>query len=325
MPAKYALLTYKAHPEYNVGDYIQSLAAAQFLPSVDKYINREKLSSYNDEQVKMILNGWFMHLPENWPPSNKIEPLLTSFHLNCQVKEKLLSPNNIHWFHQHAPVGCRDIYTYNLMQEAGIDSYLSGCLTSTLVNKWNYRTEDVIFSDVLFRVPDWSPKNSSAREWIQSIFTGGFTAASQRQKLLTKLFDTNLTNKAIHLHHYHTARHTERQRFAMAEDFLKKFATAKLVVTSRLHCAIPCLAFNTPVIFVNCGFHRDYDACRMEGVCDLFNTISIDREGKITANFNMPEKITEDFKIANPQTFMQYVPELKRACESFVNAVPQPL
>src|SRR4051812_48490909 len=101
---KYALLTYQACPEYNVGDYIQSLAAKQFLPRVDKYINREKLSSYNEEKVKLIMNGWFMHESKKWPPSSNIDPLLVSFHLNSQAKNDLLSEEGIKWFKAHTPV-----------------------------------------------------------------------------------------------------------------------------------------------------------------------------------------------------------------------------
>ena len=58
----------------NLGDFIQSLAAKQFLPHVDEYINREELSEYNGKPVKMIMNGWYMMRPENWPPSEVIDP-----------------------------------------------------------------------------------------------------------------------------------------------------------------------------------------------------------------------------------------------------------
>ena len=112
---KYGLLTYLANPEYNVGDYVQSLAAAQFLPHIDKYLNREKLNIYNEEQVKLIMNGWFMHRPECWPPSDNIDPLLISFHLNSQVKDQLLDNKGKKWFKRHQPVGCRDPYTLKAM------------------------------------------------------------------------------------------------------------------------------------------------------------------------------------------------------------------
>ena len=90
MTASCGLMTYLAWPEYNAGDYIQSLAAAQYLPRVDKYLNREKLSEYKGEPVKLIMNGWFMHQPECWPPSKQIFPLLTSFHINAEANDKML-------------------------------------------------------------------------------------------------------------------------------------------------------------------------------------------------------------------------------------------
>ena len=34
------------------------------------------------------------------------------------------------------------------------------------------------------------------------------------------------------------------------QRLLDKYMSAKLVITGRLHCATPCLAFNTPVVFI---------------------------------------------------------------------------
>ena len=47
----------------NIGDDIQSCAAAQFLPSVDCVIDREALDRFDNggEQVKAIMNGWYMY------------------------------------------------------------------------------------------------------------------------------------------------------------------------------------------------------------------------------------------------------------------------
>src|SRR5689334_8740930 len=127
MTPSYGLLTYLASPEYNAGDYIQSLAAAQFLPRIDKYVNREKLHEYKGTPLKMILNGWFMHRPGNWPPSKDIDALLLSFHLNSQAKG-MLTPEGIEWFQKQGPVGCRDEYTRDVLNAAGIKTYISGCL-----------------------------------------------------------------------------------------------------------------------------------------------------------------------------------------------------
>jgi len=54
---KYGLLKYEENKRFfNVGDNIQSLAAKQFLPRVDKYLSREKLADYKGEKVKLIMN-----------------------------------------------------------------------------------------------------------------------------------------------------------------------------------------------------------------------------------------------------------------------------
>ncbi len=63
---KYGLLTYRTE---NIGDEIQSIAARQFLPRVDVYVERDSLNNVvSDEKIKLIMNGWFTHKPENWPP-----------------------------------------------------------------------------------------------------------------------------------------------------------------------------------------------------------------------------------------------------------------
>ena len=63
---KYALLDYKPNRGYfNIGDYVQSLAAKQYLPQVDMYLNREYLNKSSIESCKLIMNGWFMYKVNN--------------------------------------------------------------------------------------------------------------------------------------------------------------------------------------------------------------------------------------------------------------------
>src|SRR5205085_10361521 len=108
---------------------------------------------------------------------------------------------------------------------------------------------------------------------------------------------------------------------SVAEDFLKKYATAKLVVTSRLHCALPCLAFGTPVIFIHFGFKNEYDSCRLEGVTNLFNTIYIDEKENISSNFPLHGKINADFSINNPETFRSNAQVLRNVCNAFTSDI----
>lgn len=68
---KYKILAVSTVNEINIGDYIQALASSQFLPRVDGFIQREELKDYDGEECKMIMNGWYMHNPKQWPPSKK--------------------------------------------------------------------------------------------------------------------------------------------------------------------------------------------------------------------------------------------------------------
>lgn len=79
----------------NIGDYIQALAAAQFLPEVDGFVQRERLKEYDGEACKVIMNGWYMHHTEHWPPSDKIKPLFVAFHINASAKEGMLTEDSI--------------------------------------------------------------------------------------------------------------------------------------------------------------------------------------------------------------------------------------
>jgi glycosyltransferase involved in cell wall biosynthesis len=77
---RFALLAY--NKTNNLGDEIQSIAARQFLPAADYYIDREALDAFSpapDQEVRLIMNGWFCHRPERWPPSPSIRPLLIRF------------------------------------------------------------------------------------------------------------------------------------------------------------------------------------------------------------------------------------------------------
>src|SRR5690349_4099667 len=88
MCSQYGILRYDE--SYNLGDEIQSIAAQQFLPSVDFTIDRNtghKLVHTNVEQkedraVKVIYNGWFDGQYCQFPPPESVEPFFISFHIN---------------------------------------------------------------------------------------------------------------------------------------------------------------------------------------------------------------------------------------------------
>ncbi|MDO7313633.1 polysaccharide pyruvyl transferase family protein, partial [Acinetobacter baumannii] len=93
---KYSIMTYAEGDRwFNIGDYVQSLAAKQFLPQVDSYVNRECLGQYTGEPSKIILNGWFTHHPETWVPADNLIPLFVSLHINSSAASRMLSDKGV--------------------------------------------------------------------------------------------------------------------------------------------------------------------------------------------------------------------------------------
>ena len=58
------------------------------------------------------------------------------------------------------------------------------------------------------------------------------------------------------------------RKYEEAEALLRRYATAELVITSRLHCALPCRAMGTPVIFVHPNYYSD---SRFDGLRDILD------------------------------------------------------
>lgn len=318
---KFGLLVYWDKVR-NIGEYIQSLAALPFLPKIDHYFNKETLSNYSGDEHKLILNGWFMHYPQNWPPSNSIKPLLISFHISPKTKDLLLSPKAIEYYKIHEPIGCRDHDSVELLKNEGVEAYFSGCLTLAL-NKELYLDEnykdEIIFSDVLYNMARYNP-NISVKTVIRSLLRTPkvIFQAWEKKKLINKLFPDNIRKKAKYvIQERSLKKYSHEERFDVATDFLKQLANAKLVVTSRLHTALPCLAFGTPVIFIDGKLSRKFDSSRLSSYTEsMLNTISMQEIQKKSA----PElhELVNQYAQGNPDKHLKYRNELINRVQKFI-------
>ena len=79
----------------------------------------------------------------------------------------------------------------------------------------------------------------------------------------------------------------------MAELLLEKYKKAEIVITSRLHCILPCRAFNTNAIFIHKNYKSDP---RFSGLKNIINGDSI-----LTNNINIDRNELETIR----QKFMQ--------------------
>lgn len=224
----------------NIGDDIQTLASMQYLPQVDYLVPRENMYDFkteNDEPVAVIMNGWYMWEKYNWPPAKCIIPRFTSFHYSIHpvdvrkgappADDLFLTGVGAKYLNSKAPIGCRDEFTHAYMQKNNIDSYMSGCLTLTLQKREKREVEQpyICLVDV----------DKPVRELIEQQVKGS--------GIEVKI----ITHKASH---YLTERPSWEERVRNAEELLTLYQNARCVVTSRLHCALPCVAMETPVALV---------------------------------------------------------------------------
>ncbi len=320
---KYGLLKYDENKRfYNVGDNIQSLAAKQFLPQVDELINREHLGDYHKGETKIILNGWFTHNIHNWVPSEDLDPLFVSFHINNTAAPYMLSEKGIAYLKKHEPIGCRDQFSVDTLKAKGIDAYFTGCLTLTLDTYKvddSERTDDIYIVDPLYSYPSWEKVSYNWKTLLLGFKSGKIWQLGDKEKHLKNFISEDLLKSAHHINQEPPANtHTDEQKFELAEEILKKYARAKLVITSRIHCALPCLALGTPVIFVN-GFDSFVDSCRFDGILDLFNRVDINaKTGEFTTNFGLDGKIDANTMVKNFEKHHALAEPLKAKCREFI-------
>lgn len=320
---KYGLLEYEENEQFfNVGDNIQSLAAKQFLPRVDEFVNREKLGEYKGDPIKMILNGWFTHNAANWVPSDDIIPLFVSFHMNNTAAPLMLSKKGIDYLKKHQPIGCRDQYTVDTLNEHGIEAYFTGCLTLTLDSykaNGDQKTDKIYIVDPLYGYTTPRKIIRNYKSFFKSILNGKILELGKRKKHLSNFISKDLLDNAIYVNQEPPSKtYSQEQKFEMAEKLLHDYARAKLVITSRIHCALPCLAMGTPVIFIN-GFETFTDSSRFEGIIELFNRIDINtKSGEWTANFPIEGKINENTKVVNFEKHHELAEKMKKICKEFI-------
>lgn len=306
-PNKYNIL--------NIGDYIQALAAQQYLGHIDVYIDRDyELSTYNGDPVNMIMNGWYMDHPENFPPSDKIHPFYIAVHINKLALPEILRPKCLEHFKKYQPIGCRDYYTANLLKQKGIEAYFSGCLTLTLgkTYKWSGERKGIYMVEPYFSTYNFSKRPKMILTAFYTLFTNypKIRIISRKKKDTSlkallhnsiffkeyrKCFEENILLEAEYISQSNSeiAQLSVEERFNLAKELIQKYSKAKLVITSRIHCGLPCLGLETPVIYTLDKQADSISTDRFGGLIDLFNVIEWNKDSltysrKININ-NIPQ------------------------------------
>jgi len=313
---------YDPQTDVNIGDYIQSIAARQFLPSVDVFIDREEIKTYSGSQVKMIMNGWWRIFDGNEVVSPNILPFYTSYHIAYPEEVTETTFNDLK---KYEPIGCRDFATTQFLKKHGVKAYFSGCLTLTLGKNYRVpdeqRTQEVIFSD-------FDTKLLHSDRNVFDFFKSN-SHSGKRQRKNHNLIHYTISQflrdvdpkDIVELRHSMPLRDQPHEKhFEIAEEYVKRYARARMVITSRIHSALPCLGLGTPVLLV----FPEYDALRYEGLIDLINYIGI-REDKLISNYCIRktksfETERETLVLINSSNYLDYAKRLTDDVASFIKS-----
>ena len=343
----------------NIGDWIQSIAQEQFYEQVETYVERESLDTiHSDRSINLIMNGWFMYHPECFPPAPCINPLFISFHISPTIAQRLLTPEAVNYLKKYEPIGARDYGTRDILRQCGIQSYFSGCLTLTLGMKFQSpkRGSDVLFVDPYYEFGcghGHHVKNADVYYSFLYLFLHPFNVlrisskfivtrksnisrfSSRLDKLLwcasfyhsySKVFDSQLLRNASYITHkcLQIDYKTDDLKMTRARELVSKYASAHLCVTSRLHCALPCLGLETPVIFVE---HRSLQkgrySGRFDGLTDMLHKLEWTMKGFVCKSEQLSiilnhGKINYRSEIINPSDYKHVTKKLIETVSSWI-------
>lgn len=266
---------YKRQESFNLGDWVQSLAALNIYKKIVEaingieydietftqhsvlnkipgfnfvFINRDNMDEISQYQglhnIITIMNGWWMHPVDGGniaftiPPN--VIPIFVSFHI---ANDKLLRPENIDIFKRYEPIGCRDKKTMEKLKKKGVKSYFSGCLTTTIdFMRWNNRTDNVYVVDTKISKKDLTTGIGIKYEDL---------ASKNNIDYSIHYPDLSKTKIIKMSHNNRNYQGSGTRGLEMALGVLKQYSESNGVLTSRLHGYLPCLAMGVPAEFIS--------------------------------------------------------------------------
>lgn len=342
----------------NIGDYVQSLAQVHYTGTDDiVFVDKERISEFNNNgsKVKVILNAWWIVFTEYWPPSDDISPLLLSMHISPSKADKMLTSEGISYLNKFGPVGCRDRGTEEILNSKGVDCYYSGCLTLTLGLR--YKNAEVN-NKVIFVDPYIESIRDANGDFSFSLMLSNTVFGISKFKKIIKLYEKfnhfycnsgrfQSIRKFICVSAFYrsynkrfsdeilfngkylsqsvkigqgTNYNTEEEKMRLAEQFIIDYSDASLVVTSRIHCALPCLGLETPVLFVHSeGVGHVRDPGRFGGIVELFNVLKYNNFNLSSDDENIPININSKtlIDIVNKDSHVEIMEKMINKCKQF--------
>lgn len=246
----------------NFGDDLVTLAAMQHLPRVDHVLDADALDAglpalTEDDRLVLLAPGLFLRSSAHWPPDGHIAPVCIGVHIPEEdawgLPLSTLDGAGLDALTACAPIAARDVRTANRLARLNIPHTLTGCLSLTLEHPPVQRS-GILCCD-------------APEEVVEALrsFRKDVTAVTHSMSEPSPDFT---------------------RRMADAKAMLTRYASAEMVFTRRLHCAMACLAVGTPVLLL---YHAEYeDISRFAPMDSMVRKQPVDDFLKELARHGMP-------------------------------------
>ncbi len=232
----------------NSGDELQTFPGLQFLPYVTDLVDRD-FGLPDSRAEHLFANAWWSY-PSLFPPPSNMTAVFFSVHFSGEFKSSVVSQNMkyfLQYVSQVGPIGARDSPTQTFLDSLKLPTYQSSCFTQMLRpngNKFNqtkHNRELIMLVDV---EPDLLP-----------------SAVVKRCQVFKA--EVDISEK---FQHYGRVNHAQRLFSLYSNE-------AKVVITSRIHSALPASVNGVPVIFVERSDKNlpGGEGGRTQGISDLFH------------------------------------------------------
>lgn len=220
---KFANYRFQARGVNNLGDNMQIIAIDNIYTQMGidlkdvVYIDTNELASYKGEYVILPVTMPLVDYREGGI-AGRFSPYIVPVFLGLTMVKETLEPVEVAYYKKYEPIGCRDERTLNTLRKYQIQCYLHGCITITLPKRESAdNAKDVFIVDVHPRLMEQIPAH-----------------LRENAKIRTHLRKDKL----------------EDAKAETIKQYQEYKDNARLVITSLLHCSMPCVAAGIPVILL---------------------------------------------------------------------------
>lgn len=251
---KYANIVFNRSGRLTIGDDIQLIAIENLYMEMGIDISDivripfHELANYDGEYVILPVSFPFYGYHTDLKIT-QFSPKIIPVFLALSLLTDRFSQEEIDYLKRFEPIGCRDAYTMTNLRKHHIMAYLNGCMTVTLPQRDKHIEGDKIYCiDIQEELKAYIPPEIKQ----QAVFTSH------------TFYQEELSGSP------------QEKALELLEEYKQH---AKLVITSRLHGALPCIAMGIPVIFA-----KDKLSFRFLGVNRLTHVYTKNEFSKIDWN-----------------------------------------